>query len=218
MSHEIEFKLRLPDAEAVARLEARFAELGLVAQEPAQQVNHFFDTAGRNLGLGECVLRLRVENEARYLLTAKGSVEDSDCAGAKVQLESEAEISSTSAKQLLAGSACPLAKLRSALAPKTPALLTRLETLAAGEALEHAGEFSNLRTAYGPWSLAESTAVSLELDRTQFTGRTDFELEVEVEREQAPRTRAALETLLAEANIEWQVSSSKARRFFELRG
>lgn len=214
MSYEIEFKLALPDDEAATRLEQRFQELAIPAQATLEQANHFFDTKTGELGRDLCVLRLRVENEERYVLTAKGSAAISPCEGATVQLESEAAISAEASASILVGTACPLVTLREALGADE--LLTRLTDLCGDEPLIERGEFSNLRKTFGPWQLASGPALLLELDRTDFGVRTDYELEVEVGRDHAQVARTALEQLLADTRLEWRVATSKARRFFEL--
>lgn len=216
MSYEIEFKLALPDAAAAERLEQLFKALAIPAQAILQQANHFFDTASGKLGLDLCVLRLRIENEERHVLTAKGATHSPSCEGATVQLECEAEIPAELSASILVGAACPLASLRDAYEDKETELLVRLAALCDEEPLIECGEFSNLRKTFGPWQPASGPPLLLELDRTDFGKRTDYELEVEVSREQAVDARTALEQLLTDTQIEWQVATSKARRFFEL--
>jgi len=212
---EVEYKLALPDDQALARLKRILVEAGAAVQAPLVQVNHFFDTAERDLRGHELALRLRSAG-GRHELALKGPATTSAGAALHERPEEELELDARAAAAILAGERSPLELLRECLGAS--ALNREAGDIVGGRTLRHIGAFENERTRLGPVVLAErGPALVLELDRTRFPGgRIELELEVEIRAGDAADVAAALRDLLRRARVEWRPARSKAERFFRI--
>ncbi|MEW6071208.1 MAG: CYTH domain-containing protein [Planctomycetota bacterium] len=219
MAHEeLEFKFRVEDAAALARLDAALRGPGAPPLPVVRQVNRFFDTAGRALGRAEQILRLR-EEEGRFVLTAKGPGAPAEEGPLAVHAEEEVAIAPREAEAIQAGLLSPLLLLLERTGIPVPPLLEAMARDAGDEELVEVGSFTNERRRLGPLPLpGSSLAVLFELDRTSFPGgEVHCEIEVELPSPAAAAAaRAPLFALLAAAGIPWRPSTPKASRFFAI--
>jgi inorganic triphosphatase YgiF len=202
MGQERELKLGLTEVEA-RRLEARLGPPDRVTR----QRNHYFDTRDGALRRAHCGLRLRCEDEQRYLLTVKGP--SRSIAGLVERFEAERESTPDEATAWLAHG-IDLTQTRLALPPQLAALAGEMRCVRLG-ALE------NERRSWG----LPGTALTLEIDRTHHAdGTLDCELELEFDAI-AGTDAAALawvRRLLADARVPWRPQSrGKLQRFLERR-
>lgn len=214
---EREFKLRIPDEPSFAALLERLGARGAV---PVRQVNHFFDTAARDLRSARIALRLRAE-DGSWTLGLKGPESGpSGGAGAFAERpEEELEVDSIEAEAVLAGTRCPLAALEAGLGAEP--LVTAARRRAGDAPLLHLGSFENERTRVGPRALPgdpEGPRLVVELDRVRFPdGAVERELELEVPAGgDANATWSALERLFSSVGIAPESVPSKAARFFRI--
>lgn len=210
---EVELKLRLPDAAALAAVR-RAAGDG--AARTVLQRNAFLDTQGLALHRAEHVLRLREEDGA-FTLTAKGPETRTLDGALARRAEAEVSVTPDAARAILAGTAQALDFLKAL--PDARDVATRIEALADGRRLRVVGRMQNERCRQ-PVELEVDGRVLpllLELDATTMPdGSVDYELEVELDgNADAALARRAVERLLARAGVAGTPSSSKAVRFFE---
>lgn len=215
MSHEIEFKRLLADEASWSRVAEALEALHLERTAPRMQRNHFFDSKDRKLRNAGFALRVRLEDESA-LLTAKGPPEDGvSLARAQVLREVEAPLSLDRARELLAERDSPLEELANKSTGER-ALLESMARALDGAALGCVGHFENQRTVFGPKALASGDKVHIEMDRTRFGDRVDYELEVEVTAESAREVEEFLDDVFAQLSLTWTPAPSKAARLFEL--
>jgi uncharacterized protein YjbK len=216
---ELEWKLALPSEDARAALVRALPGEVLLPERGVRQVNHFFDTAARDLRRMRATLRLR-EADGRFVLTAKGPAAGPSAAALQVKAEEEAEVPEGRAHAVLDGAQDPLELLASHIPPARSRLVARMVARVGDAPLVRVGSFENERRRLGPlvFGTDEGTVhLVLELDRTTFPGeRVDLEVEAEVEESQARRAELALRALFARAGLPWTPATSKAQRFFEL--
>ena len=212
---EVEFKLVLPDEEALERVRRILVAAGAATHAPLVQVNHFFDTAGRDLRDREVALRLRRAG-GRHELALKGPARSSAEIGMHERPEEELEIDARAAAAILAGELSPLELLAERLG--SSALLRQTQEPVGPRRLRHLGSFENERARLGPLRLGPGgPALVFELDRTRFPGgRIEHELEVEIRAADAPLVEPLLRELLRAAGVEWRPARSKAERFFRI--
>ncbi len=230
--HETEFKLGIPSE---AELEAIIAVLGNAPAHSVRQVNHFFDTTAGDLRARHCSLRLRQEDE-RFLLTAKGpSGADAAHDALASRAEIEHEIAADEAAAILSGRQCPLALLlERAREPRAAedrpaqhdasgkaevALLDLMAAARDGVRLEHFGSFCNVRRRLGPVPFSvgsRSLSLVFEFDRTEFPGdRIDYEVEVEIDADDADAASEVIRDVLQRAGVAWKPMTNKLVRFHE---
>ena len=216
---ETEFKIALADEGSFTRIREVLAQRGASEGSRCRQVNHFFDTPGKDLRAGHLALRLRDE-EGKFLLTAKGeTIRGSEDNALTTRPEVEAEIDEETASAVLQGGSSPLDVLEAALGEPRPTLIDRLNEAVGGQALVHLGCFENERLRPGAIHVelgGETVALEFELDRTRFPGgKVERELELELsDPAQGPAVEAWLRKVLAAAGIQWCTAASKAKRFF----
>jgi len=214
---EREFKLRIPSAQAEARL---LASLGPAPANGARQTNHFFDTAARALRGARLALRLR-EEESAFTLALKGPLQGQgpDASGAlAARPEEELRVSADEARALLAGHRSPLALLEASALAAAP--LVREARARAGTApLLHLGAFENERRRVGPLAFPRGgPSLVFEFDTTHFPGGViERELEVELPPD-APvaAIERELRALFTAGAVPFEPARSKAERFFAL--
>jgi uncharacterized protein YjbK len=213
---EVEFKLRVPDGEA---LEALGRAAGGEPLETVLQVNHFLDTAARHLDRARFTLRLRDE-DGRFFLTVKAPLAGGVGGALSRKAEEEVETSPAVAKGILEGSVLPLDVLAGAPGgtDARAQLVAAVRAATGGEPVRHVGAFQNRRTRW-PARLRTPGGhvdVVLELDRTTFPGNvTHHEVEVEVGPGASPAdVEEGLQDLFQRAGVTGSPSSSKAGRFF----
>lgn len=177
-------------------------------------IDHLFDTEDRALHAAGFVLRLR-ESGGGFLLTAKGPrAHAPDGASWLDRAEEERSVEGALAREILLGRRCPLDTLRRRAGDVGAPLLDALAAALDGRPLRRHGPLWTARRAVGPVELAgegePSLAVVLELDHTRFPdGRSEHQLEIEVEPEQVERCAAALRRVFERAALPWVVASSK---------
>ncbi|MCG8589542.1 MAG: CYTH domain-containing protein [Proteobacteria bacterium] len=207
---EVEFKRRLPDADAFERV---CAAAGGRRHAPVEQANHFFDTPSRALAAAEIGCRLRAEGDV-FTFTLKGPTQPGAGDGPATRAEVEWRVEPTLARAVLAG-AEPVSRLVDG-GPASDPLIAAWRDACGDEALEAHGTFHNWRTRVEtalPGDAGE-LAVVLEFDETHFPGpRVDREVELEVPpgRNPAPYGRA-LDALLAQCRVELEPSGGKLSR------
>ena len=218
---EVEFKFAVHGEQAFDQLLA-VLELGKRSDfVSVLQVNHFFDTGQRTLRRAGFALRLREEGEV-WWLTAKGrETRPSGNRALTERLEAEVEIDAASARSLLEGERSAVTELEQRLPAEERNVAELLRATIGAEALLYVGCFHNTRTRVEGFELPlEGRVLPLlfELDTTTYPGdRQAFEIEVEIDAtEDAEAVRKALDSILAEARIEWWPAPSKAKRFFAL--
>lgn len=213
MRTETEFKFLFTDEASLLAVERALVARGVPDRGQVRQVNHFFDTEDRALSAAGLALRLR-EEAGRFLVTAKGRLEEAPAAGSPTRhLEEEAWIPAEVARTILTGSRTVLDVLLEASAAPPP-LLARIGECLAGRAPASLGCFTNQRTRLAPWIVGGHELV-VELDRTEFpAGRRDFELELEVEPEVTAEAHAALLELFRDTDARTTTAPTKAARFF----
>jgi len=220
---EIEFKLQLAGESDFDALVAVLPGGARLARRELAQTNHYFDTRDGALHAARSSLRLR-EAGGAWTLTAKGPQD----AGAARDLalarraEEECAVDGRSAAELLAGTRCPLATLLARRGARASPFAARLEALVAGRELIRIGGFENLRARVGPIAVeldGRPRQLTLELDRTTFPGgRVDWEVELEVEAEDAPAAAALLGTWFRRAGLPWRPATNKLERYLAGRG
>ncbi len=218
---EVEFKLALPDEAALLRILRLLLGPRSAPPVPVKQVNHFFDTAARDLRRSEMALRLRVEDDRRWL-ALKGPARTGPARTGMGALherpEDEVALEPEEAEALLAGTLSPSAIVRERLGASP--LAREALALAGGRPLGHLGSFENERLRLGPLPFpgpGRSLPLVFELDRTRFPGSpVERELEVEVRSADAPLVERELRDLLRRAGVEWTPARSKAERFFRI--
>jgi inorganic triphosphatase YgiF len=202
MGEERELKLALTEAQA-QRLETRLGPPDRVTL----QRNHYFDTPAGALRRARCGLRLRCEDDRRYLLTLKGP--SRTVAGLVERFEAERELTRDEADALLAHG-IDLAQARLALPPQ-------LEAHGGGMRCVHLGALENERRS---WRMPASALV-IEIDRTRHAdGTLECELELELDAQAGPDAAALarVRRLLADAAVPWRPQTrGKLRRFLERR-
>lgn len=209
---EREFKLRLPSEEALVALREA---LGGSAAAPVLQVNHFFDTPARDLGRARIGLRLR-EERGLATLALKGPSQAAHGALA-TRAEEELALAPDAARDLLAGTRCPLAWLCASALASAP-LVMRAAAAAGGTPTHRLGSFENERQRVGPVRFppgADGTPLVFELDRTRFPGGL-VERELELELPPGLATdgiERALAALFARLGLPMESAPSKAARF-----
>jgi uncharacterized protein YjbK len=216
---EREFKLGIPDEEALRALVDR---AGGRVDPPAEQENHFFDSAASGLRARKIGLRIRLEGD-RFWLTLKGPVSATRDSALAVRAELEVALNEARARAALEG-ALPIVALLdllepAAIHPGQEALLEAARAVAHEAPLLPIGSFRNVRTRVHTVLQAGGEAVPavLEFDRTEF-GSDDVRREVEVEVDaDAPleAIRSALERLFASVGVEPTPTSSKLSHFLE---
>jgi len=202
MGEERELKLALTEAQA-RRLETRLGPPDRVTR----QRNHYFDTPDGALRRARCGLRLRGEDDRRYLLTLKGP--SRTVAGLVERFEAERELTRAEADALLAGGV-DLTQTRLALPPE-------LAAHGGGMRCAQLGALENERRS---WRLPASALV-LEIDRTHHAdGTLDCELELEFDAQAGPDAAALawVRRLLVDASVPWRPQTrGKLQRFLERR-
>ncbi len=211
MAREVELKFQLPDGRAARALAAAAGE----ELSSAVQVNHVFDTPGRDLRGRGLTLRLR-EEDGRWTVTLKGP--SRRVGAARDREELEAAIDAAGAAAILDGEASPLDALEPA--PGPGGLLATARSLA-GDRVRSLGSFRNRRTRVRASVPGHGVAV-LEIDRTELPGgRIDHEVELELAQApgsadpRADRAEAWLRRLLEDIGVEPATSSGKTGRFLE---
>ena len=213
MATEIEFKYKLPSAQALSAVEAAASGERL---SQVTQVNHFFDTEDFALNRAKLVLRLRQEGE-RFVLTGKGPAQESADGLLTTKVEEEEEVSAATARALLAGERAALEVLRqSGKAPSRQKLCEAMDRARAGRPLTEVGQFTNVRTKVAHHLRSVGEDVVLECDETTFPGGvTHYEVEVEIGAStDAAAAAKELEALLRRAGATLESAPSKAKRFF----
>jgi uncharacterized protein YjbK len=212
--HEVEIKRLFADDAAAERF---IAALGAPVRAEKRQVNTIFDTDDGRLGRSHYLLRLRTEGASAFL-TAKGPGRALSATTAS-RMEAECALPRDLVDDLLAGVIEPLCLLRGRVVGEGFAELWRgLDEARACRVLRCAGSFENLRRVIDV-TLPSGLALTVEVDRTDFPGgRTDNEVEIEVDDEHAvSEVEAWLDALAREAGIETAPSSPKLTRFHEAR-
>ena len=206
---EREFKLRIPSEDALARL---CAELGGAAAAPVLQVNHFFDTPGRDLGRARLALRLREEAGAAALALKGPALERRGALTSRTELE--LALDPERARAILAGTRSPLDALRASAHAATQ-LVQQAASAVGAARLQRLGAFENERQRVGPVAFAGARALVFELDRTRFPGgAVELELEVELGPDaDAPAVERGLAALFARLGLALETAPSKAARF-----
>ncbi len=202
MGEERELKLALTETQA-RRLEQRLGPPDRVTR----QLNHYFDTPDGALRRAQCGLRLRSEDDQRYLLTLKGPSRSD--AGLVERFEAECELTRDEAGALLADG---IDVARTRLALPQP-----LATHAGGMHCVQLGALENERRS---WQLSAFGLV-LEIDRTRHADGT-LECELELEFDAPAGSEAAalawVRRQLADAGVPWRPQTrSKLQRFLERR-
>jgi cellulose biosynthesis protein BcsQ/uncharacterized protein YjbK len=216
---EHEYKLRLRGAADFEALMAHVPDAPARDAGDVVQVNHVFDTPRRELSRHGYALRLR-EEQGVFTITLKGPVfeRDGDPALAS-KAEEEVRIDASWAVEVLGGRRSPLTTLARRARGPGPAVVEAARALVGSQPLERVGSFRNVRQRVGPVALpstGRALDVVLEFDRTEFPGgRTEYEVEVEVDAADAEVCGPALQRLFADAGVPWTTSTSKAGRFFE---
>jgi inorganic triphosphatase YgiF len=202
MGEERELKLALTEAQA-RRLEARLGPPDRVTR----QRNHYFDTPDGELRRTRCGLRLRSEDDRRYLLTLKGP--SRAVAGLVERFEAERDATRDEADAWLAHG-IDLARARLALPPQ----------LAASAGAMHCVRLGALENERRSWRLPGG-ALEIEIDRTRHAdGTLDCELELEFDATKGPDDTALawVRRLLADAGVPWRPQTrGKLQRFLERR-
>ncbi len=216
---ELEIKLRVSSEEDFALLGRVLPALGdVLAVQPTEQLNHFFDTSDWALQRHACTLRLR-EEAGVFTVTAKGPAEAGTDATLTRRAEEEVAIDAARARQILAGKLSPLDALQLRHGGVSTTLTTVLARTLGQRPLFHVGSFRNQRRRLEPVEVPThgggSIPVQFEMDRTEFPhGRIDHEIEVELREGDVATVREALRVLFARAGIPWRSAPSKASRFF----
>jgi len=207
---EREFKLELPDEQALARV--RHA-LAAAPARAVRQINHFLDTPAGHLRRARLALRLR-EEDGRWWLTLKGPRVAAPGALA-ARAEEERELEPAQAAALLAGERDALACFAQGAHAPVPVLVAARAAVGAA-ALGPIGSFVNERERLGPLALGALPArLVLELDRTTFPDGEAHELEVELPPGVEPaELERELRALFARLGLPWRPAGNKAARFF----
>jgi uncharacterized protein YjbK len=213
---EVEFKFRLDDSK-------QFETLTAVAQgrprASVRQRNHFFDTVDGRLNSARHALRLREEGE-RFLLTAKGPERKSAGGTLSEKAEQERFIEPAEAKAILDGQVSPLDLLERRAGAQIE-LLRSMRGIIADKPLTYVGSFANTRTPVETIIRlgARDQRVIFEMDRTEFPGRIDYEVEIDITsiaEEDRKAAIAVISALVEQAGIKRQSAPSKAKRFFDI--
>lgn len=198
---ETELKLLLPDEAAYERVRA-----ALGPGRAVRQVNHFFDRADGALRAARIGVRLRAEDEARFL-TLKGDAlpPRADQAGAGGRADGDGRPDEALSRRIELETGLPdeafeaalregldlgpwLARFRGEagaepLPPSLDGFLGLLESTCRGQRLQRHAGFSNLRLIEDLALHDEQGLIAVEvaLDRTELPGdRIDHEIEVEL--------------------------------------
>lgn len=184
-----------------------------------QQENRFFDTADRRLRAARMNLRLRRENH-RLLLTCKhkaGSAGPTLINGLSEHREWECELDQSLAWPAAAdqSAAADQASTPPAAWSLALPLPQPVREALGGQPLEALGGFANCRHEFQLERAGFSELLCV--DRTDFGGRTDYELEIETTDPAA--TSAYWQARLAAWNIPWENQAlTKFARFLALTG
>jgi cellulose biosynthesis protein BcsQ/uncharacterized protein YjbK len=219
---EHEYKLSLRGAADFEALMASVPAAPAHASGGVVQINHVFDTPRRDLQRHGLLLRLR-EEQGRFTLTLKGPALARVAGQALASKpEEEVRVDASWAVEILGGRRSPLETLARRVRGPHPAVVAQALALAGDVPLVRVGSFRNVRQRVGPVPLPagrRALDVVLEFDRTEFPGgRTDYEVEVEVDAADVGDCGPALQRLFERAGIPWSATTSKARRFFESLG
>jgi uncharacterized protein YjbK len=213
---EVEFKFRLDHPK-------QFEDLTAVARgrpgASVRQRNHFFDTVDGRLNSARYALRLREEGD-RFLLTAKGPERRSADGTLSEKAEEEGFIGPGEAKRILDGQISPL-DLLERLAGVQVELLRSMRDVIADKPLKYVGSFTNTRRLVEVAIRldAREQRVIFEMDRTEFPGRIDYEVEIDITsiaEEDRKAAIAVISALVEQAGIRRQSTPSKAKRFFDI--
>jgi len=216
---EVELKLRVDDLSALMKIAMAS---GGVPEQTALQINAFFDTPDRVLGMRGLVVRLREERVGRktsFFLTAKGPGQRSGTL--TDSLEEETEIDAARAAAIFAG-ADPVDPLEGG-PPTRVHLVGFLRNTLGTRKVQLLGKFKNERTRI-PVELHDGAfafRAVLELDRTLFPNeQVHHEVEMEVPSDVDPEIASrAFYALFERAGVVGRTAPGKARRFFAaLRG
>ncbi|CAM4019575.1 CYTH domain-containing protein [Alkalicoccus chagannorensis] len=156
---------------------------------PFTQVNHYFETSSGKLQQLGAALRVRTKQEGA-VLTLKQPHDTG-------LLETHQTVSTSEWLQLKETGVMPPGETRDAVIS-----LLEDETL-----LEYLGSLTTVRTET---TLPEGTLV---LDRSEYAGRTDYELEMEVADYESGRH--FFEQLLESHDLTWNKPPNKIERFFQ---
>lgn len=185
---EVEVKIRLPDADALAKLSQHLSSTHKATYE---QENYFFDGVEQELSSQRAVLRVRFYNkDAKATITLKGKQVLKDGIGRAP--EQEETVDPTLARTFL--------EQPDALLNLESPLMQYIKQAYSAKGLKCQGGFQNTRNVHS-WEGHE-----LELDATRYGHGNTYEVECETDKPE--QLRAQLEDLLKSLQIPYEYSKT----------